>query len=110
MRQWLVNPKTLCRQHLLGEHLECHYFVGSIIKGTSLKGFIDKGLVEPSKIKSRHEELVKEMLARGYKHKSELKSFKVGKLKNTGKVDSEQNLKILKEKCEKCKQLQDKYK
>lgn len=42
MRMWKVNPKNMCRQHLLGEHVECHMFVGAILKGISLSGYIKK--------------------------------------------------------------------
>ena len=33
MRMWLVNPALLCRQHLLGEHVEMHMFAGHILEG-----------------------------------------------------------------------------
>ena len=33
MRDWKVNPKLLCRQHLLGNHLEVHMFVGTLRRG-----------------------------------------------------------------------------
>lgn len=70
MRQWLVNPNVLCRKHLLGEHVECHMFLGTIKKGSSLSGYISGGLVEVDKIVKRHRELADEMEARGYKHQS----------------------------------------
>ena len=68
MRMWGVNPKMLCRQHLLGEHVEMHMFAGTIRKGRSIDGYI----VDPSRIKIRHDELVIEMVSRGMKHKSPL--------------------------------------
>lgn len=36
MRMWMVPPELMCRQHLLGEHVELHMFVGAINKGTSV--------------------------------------------------------------------------
>jgi hypothetical protein len=72
---WMVDPKILCRQHLLGEHNELHMFAGSIAKGKSIAGYIEKGLVEIHSIKSRHQELALEMERRGYKHQSSLKEF-----------------------------------
>ena len=75
MRMWGINPEILCRQHLLGEHLECHMFVGAILKHKSLKGYIDKGLVEVHMLKLRHDELVNEMTKRGYTHASPLPDF-----------------------------------
>jgi len=100
MRQWLVNPEFLCRQHLLGEHQECHTFMGCIKKGTSLKGYIKNGLVEVHNIKSRHDELAMEMIKRGYNHKSPLEEFN---FQNAGYVNREQNIEELKNRCLKCK-------
>jgi len=28
MRMWMLNPKALCRKHLMGEHVEIHMLVG----------------------------------------------------------------------------------
>jgi hypothetical protein len=72
MRMWCVNPSILCNQHLLGEHVELHMLIGSISKGRSINGFLINGLVDPSRIKFRHEELATEMLKRGMNHKSPL--------------------------------------
>lgn len=99
-RMWLVNPKKLCRQHLLGEHKELHQLVGSLRKGKSVKGHIEKGQVEIHRIKQRHKELVKEMLSRGYKHNSKLKSFKVFK---AGKINILENERELERRCKNCK-------
>ena len=59
----MVDPKILCRRHLLGEHVELHMFVGSINKKISLDGYAKNSLVEVHNIKSRHSQLVKEMKA-----------------------------------------------
>ncbi len=103
MRMWKVNPKNMCRQHLLGEHVECHMFVGAILKGISLSGYIKKGLVEIHNIKSRHQELVNEMIARKYNHNSPLPEFESFE---SGCIDSEKNLQILNEKCIHCREMQ----
>ena len=102
MRMWNVNPKKMCRQHLLGEHLEMHMFAGCIKKKIHLDGYIKKGLVETQNIKPRHDELVKEMKLRGYKHKSKL-NFKT-KLK-LGKVNKIANQKELIKRCKECRKL-----
>ena len=102
MRQWMVDPKLLCRQHLLGEHTENHMYIGCIKKGTSLKGYIEKGLVEVHNIQSRHDELAKEMIARGYNHKSPLDCSNL--LWEEGSVDSLNNIKELKIRCPHCKE------
>ena len=75
MRMWNVDPKLLCRKHLLSEHFEMHMFVGSIRKGKSIAGYVMKGLVEPLRIVERHNEIAEEMLSRGYNHKSPLAAF-----------------------------------
>ena len=101
MRQWNVNPEFLCTKHLLGEHVESHMYVGCIKKGTSLKGYIDKGLVEVHHIKSRHDELVKEMIKRGMNHKTPIEEFTC---QDAGLVNSEQNINELRRRCEKCRE------
>lgn len=70
MRMWNIQPKLLCRRHLLGEHVEMHMFAGCVSKGKSLVGYIEKGLVEIGNIINRHDELALEMVRRGYKHNS----------------------------------------
>lgn len=99
MRMWKVNPKIMCRNHLLGEHLEMHMFVGCLNKGKNLKGYLDKGLLEVHNLRKRHEELVKEMLNRGFNHQSPLPKFKIKKL---GKVNSKKSKKELLRRCKKC--------
>ena len=75
MRMWMVDPSLLCRKHLLGEHVECHMFVGTINKNISIKGYIEKGLCEPDKLEFRHNQLSEEMIKRGYNHLSELPKY-----------------------------------
>ena len=102
MRMWGINPKKLCRQHLLGEHVEMHMFAGSLKKKRSIKGHIDKGQVEVHNLKKRHNELVKEMQKRNYKHKSLFPKIKLFK---AGKVNKKQNYKILIKRCKECRKL-----
>lgn len=80
MRMWLVDPKIMCRQHLLGEHVELHMFVGTIQKGISLAGYLRDQLLEPQSLKCRHLELIAEMEARGYNHKSPLPEIELKEL------------------------------
>lgn len=72
MRQWMVDPRIMCRKHLLGEHVEHHMFIGAINKGISVAGYLRDNLLEPESLYTRHAELVKEMESRGYNHKSPL--------------------------------------
>ncbi len=36
----MVDPTIMCRNHLLGEHVEIHMFVGTIDQGQSVRGFL----------------------------------------------------------------------
>ena len=67
-----VDPKILCRNHLLGEHYECHLFIGHLRKKRRIDGYIKNNLVEIKKIVQRHGELANEMIRRGMNHKSPL--------------------------------------
>lgn len=102
MRMWKINPRKLCRQHLLGEHLEMHMFASCIKQGKCLKGYIKSNLVEIHNIKARHDMLAKEMIKRGYKHKSPMRSFKTIK---QGKVNVKRNIKQLRNRCKICRKL-----
>ena len=72
MRMWMVDPKILCRQHLMGEHNECHAFLGTFRKKTKVEGYVRNNLLEITSLQKRHDELAKEMQDRGYHHKSNL--------------------------------------
>lgn len=73
MRMWSVNPKWLCRQHLLGEHREMHCAYKAATTGKyNIEGYCN-GLVDFTKLKDRHNELVKEMEKRGYQHNDAVK-------------------------------------
>ena len=103
MRLWMVDPKIMCRQHLLGEHLETHMFVGSINKGTSMDGYLRSGLLEIHNLRSRHDALVTEMVARGYNHKSPLPELKeVSLALRCGTIDRGAALDELVRRCSEC--------
>jgi hypothetical protein len=71
MRMWMINPIMLCRKHLLGEHGEIHKFRHNFVKQHSIAGRMSPVIqIEPLKMKLRHDELVEEMLRRGYNHNS----------------------------------------
>jgi len=101
MRMWNVDPALLCRQHLLGEHVEMHMFEGCCRRGKSLAGYIGKGLVELGNINNRHDELVTEMERRGYNHKSPLAAIRA---KPEGRVDIAQNIADLCARCPDCRE------
>jgi len=75
MRMWMVDPKKMCRKHLLGEHVEIHMKAGTLLRGRSIDGFLDRGLLEPQSAQKRHDALVAEMQSRGYTHHSPLPDF-----------------------------------
>lgn len=102
MRMWLVDPRLMCSQHLLGEHVELHMLVGSLNRGKNIAGFLEHGLVELRSIRRRHAELVAEMTRRGYVHKSPLPEF--GR-RRAGNVDPAANLKELARRCSDCREI-----
>lgn len=107
MRMWMINPKLLCRKHLLGEHNEIHKHRHNFVKGYKIDGRIHPIVqIEPISMQSRHDELAKEMVRRGYNHQS---PFTQPNLNNYGdevinaKVDINTSIKDLCERCEECK-------
>ncbi len=108
MRMWMVDPKLLCRQHLLGEAREMHTLVGSILKGINISGskYVTTGLVEVHNIRRRHDELAEEMILRGYNHKSPLPEVT---LWSEGQVDSELNMIELRRRCPECEKRQKEF-
>lgn len=104
MKMWMVDPKLMCRKHLLGEHVELHMFVGAINKAKNLDGYIDKGLLEVHNIIKRHKRIVKEMLKRGYNHKSNISEDYYWIPLYWGKIDRKANLKELAKRCPECRE------
>lgn len=103
MRMWMVDPRFMCRQHLLGEHAEIHMFVGAIDRGYSVRGYLAKGLLEVHSLYCRHEELVREMMKRNYRHNSEVgEKWKL--VEQLGSIDKEGNLRELLQRCSKCRE------
>lgn len=102
MRQWLVDPKIMCRKHLLGEHVEHHMFVGAINKRKSLTGYLRDNLLEPGSLIARHAELVKEMEARGYHHTSKLPSI-IESIDYSVTINKESALQELIRRCPDCR-------
>ena len=97
----MVEPGLLCRQHLMGEHVELHMLVGSLNKGRSVKGFIRDGLIEVQSVRDRHEQLASEMTRRGYNHQSPLPEFNSFV---AGSVNVYDNIEELKKRCTECRE------
>ena len=98
----MVNPTIMCREHLLGEHAEIHMFVGTIDRGRSIRGYVERGLLEVHSLFNRHEELVQEMKRRNCRHDSEIdKKWK--EAAKTWTIDRQKNLKQLINRCSRCR-------
>lgn len=105
MRMWMVDPKIMCRQHLLGEHVEIHMLLGCLRRGKNIDGFLKAKLVDPRSMFSRHEELVAEMQHRGYKHNSPLDKNECAKYQHiTSAICVFDNQYSLCDRCSVCKQ------
>jgi hypothetical protein len=99
-RMWMVDPRIMCQQHLLGEHFETHIIATNIARGRGIAGFIRNNAIEPHSVQSRHDELVTEMGRRGMKHRSPL-DFSTG-LYPDFRIDRKESLKLLLERCPRC--------
>ncbi len=99
MRMWNVDPRLMCRQHLLGEHLEVHMFMNALAQGKALKGYIEHGLVETHRLRERHAALVAEMKRRGYRHHSPMRARRTPV---AGAIDVKGNLVELARRCPAC--------
>lgn len=105
MRMWMIDPSKMCRKHLLGEHVEIHMLVGSILKKKNLGKFLEYRLIEPKSIVERHRQLVDEMTKRGYKHKSELPEFNLEQYDSSIlsiSVDVNKSIHDISERCSEC--------
>lgn len=100
MRMWMCSPKILCKNHLLGEHGEIHKHRHNFIKHHKMDWRI--GQIEPESMQKRHDELVKEMIARGYNHKSPYEQPDVSYLPIM-LVDRNKALVDLLERCPECR-------
>ena len=105
---WMVNPRIMCRQHLLGEHVEIHMFIGTLNQKKSVKGYLEKGLLEIHNLYTRHEELVEEMKRRSYNHYSEVdEKWKL--VEKVGTINKEKNVAELVNRCPKCERRHSKF-
>ena len=102
MRMWMVDPRRMCSQHLLGEHVELHMLVGTLRRRKSVAGFVANGLIEVHSVRKRHAELVREMRRRGFRHQSPLPSFTARRL---GRVVRRKSLADLLARCRECREM-----
>ena len=106
MRIWDLPPAILCNKHLIAEHSELHGVWNTIT--LNKKGYANhpETMRWRGKLKAlyvRHEEIVEEIIQRGFKHKSPLpKELATGLEFQDEYVDSiEEQINILRKKnCE----------
>ncbi len=105
MRMWMIDPKKMCNQHILGEHGEIHKFRHNFVKRHNMTGrLVAPSQIDPVLMSYRHDQLVKEMVSRGMNHKSPYEQPDVSYLP-VAYVDIEYNERDLANRCPKCKEL-----
>lgn len=106
MRMWMINPRLLCRKHLLGEHGEIHKHRHNFVKQHSISKRVSPVVqIEPLSMESRHNDLVKEMLRRGFNHQSPFNQPDLAYLpevERNAKVDISVSYSDLIERCPEC--------
>jgi len=90
MRVWDIPPNYLCDKHLLGQHLEIHTMHSVIINGK--KGYAKhpetmRWRGHEDELRGVHEATAKEMITRGFNHKSPLAGSYVSQVSVLGIVD-----------------------
>lgn len=68
MRMWGLPADVLCKDHFLGEHREMHLIEGAVKNKHNLDGYLLRSLINPRMVAIRHDELVRELIRRGYQH------------------------------------------
>ena len=103
MRMWMVDPRILCRKHLLGEHVELHMAAAWLKRGKHIDGWVNTNCLEPRSIGARHKALAAEMLRRGYRHRSSILQPRIANYQHpTAEVDRKAALKELLCRCPAC--------
>lgn len=94
MRVWDINPKLLCRKHLLGEHRELHGLWNIITKHKAKGGYSRhpetlRWVGKARALYNRHEALIREFTRRGYNHNTPLdKRLARGSAKQTKYINT----------------------
>lgn len=104
MRIWNIPCKQLCNKHLLAEHLELHTIYSVITnnkKGYSKHPETLRWVGKLPVLYDRHEEQIREMEYRGWKHRSPLEFVAGAKVQDVFVNTIEEQKEILKnKKCE----------
>ena len=114
MRMWMIDPKCLCKKHLLGEHGELHKHHWCFEKEHKMDGrFHPVVQIQPKDMKKRHDELSEEMLRRGYNHLSPYCQPDISHMpieQQRAVVNKKISIQDLKSRCVECKKRIEKYK
>jgi hypothetical protein len=106
MRMWGINPKLLCKKHLLGEHGEIHKHRHNFVKQHSISKRISPVVqIAPEQMQKRHDELAYEMLRRGYNHQSPYEQPNLSYLSKEerfAEIDTKKSILDLLSRCEDC--------
>ena len=102
-RMWMLHPRVLCRDHLLGEHTEIHQVAGALAShdhGEAIvRGHAERGQVDTSRLAERHDALAAELERWGYAHDSPLAYEDEV---NLGTVDPAESIADLRDRCADC--------
>ena len=101
----MVPAAGMCRQHLLGEHVELHMIAACMRRKMKLDGYFAKNCIEPLSIKRRHDAIAAEMRRRGYRHRTPLRQPGVAYLRELAgvRVRAKASLADLMERCPQCR-------
>lgn len=114
MRMWMVDPKLLCKKHLIGEHGEIHKHRHNFVKKHKITKRISPVVqIEPQSMQDRHDKLAEEMINRGYNHQSPYEQPSISHLplfEQKATVDINNSLIDLSERCTECADRIKKYK
>lgn len=101
MRVWDIEPKYLCRKHLLAEHRELHGLWNILTKHGGVGGYSRhpetlRWVGKEKALFLRHEALVEEFTCRGYEHHTPLdEALAVGSGVQDVFIDTHEQQKII---------------
>lgn len=105
MRMWMIDPGTLCDEHLHDEHNWMHMLEEALRQGEDLQSYLDNDYLEPQNLEKRHTQLVREFKRRGVAHDSPLahETLPPAHERPQGTVDPQQSRSVLWTRCNKCR-------
>lgn len=101
---WMVDVKSMCRNHLLAEHLDVHMFVNALNQGLDLSHYINSNALEVLSLLERHNQLADEINSRSYKNDTPLPGYNITGRYKSSRIDKNKAREELMEICNKCKE------